>query len=646
MNTGTKYFFNRAPLLETPFTELPLGAIKPEGWLRNQLSIQAAGLTGHLDEFWDSVGSYSGWLGGTGENWERGPYYCDGLLPLAYLLDDEALIAKTRPWIEWTIGSQRPDGWFGPAANEDWWPRMVMLKVLVQYQEVTADSRVIPFMSRYFRYMKDRIDEVPLRDWGRARGGEYLYSLYWLYNRTGEAFLLELAETIFRQTLDWTGIFTEFPFVKPTDFYYNWQKIARHNWDEINNLMQYHATHVVNVVMGIKEPGLYYQQSRDPRHREAVFKGIAALARYHGQVAGNVAGDEHLSGTNPSRGSELCSVVEYMFSLETQLKMASNSRLGDLLEKIAYNALPAAFGKDMWSHQYDQQPNQVLVTKAKRDWFNNNEEANLFGLEPHFGCCTANMHQGWPKLVEHFWLATADRGLAAMVYGPCRVEAEVGSGVTVRIDEITNYPFNGRIEFRLHCPVKIKFPLMLRIPAWCQGAEVKINGAVFNRPDAGGFRIIDREWQDQDQISLELTFEVRTVSRYRDSVALERGPLVFALRIGEEWRQLKGIQPHADWEVYPTTPWNYALAVDSDHPEGSVRVLCNDLKYQPFDPENSPVELRITGRRLPDWKLEANSAGELPQSPVVSGEPDEELVLVPYGAAKLRITEFPRLKGE
>ncbi|MBC7925536.1 MAG: hypothetical protein H7039_07750, partial [Bryobacteraceae bacterium] len=134
---------NRAPLVRTPYALLPLGSVKPAGWLERQLRIQADGLTGHLEEFWPDLGPKSAWLGGSGEGWERGPYYLDGLVPLAYLLDDPKLIERSRKWLNWTLDNQRPDGSIGPVANKDWWPNFVMLKVLTQYQEATGDKRVI-----------------------------------------------------------------------------------------------------------------------------------------------------------------------------------------------------------------------------------------------------------------------------------------------------------------------------------------------------------------------------------------------------------------------------------------------------------------------------------------------------------------------
>ena len=140
------YLQNRAPLKPNPYINLPLGAIKPKGWLHTQLVKMKTGMTGQLDEQYSKVlGSRNGWLGGDGDVWERGPYWIDGLVPLAYILDDNELKNKIRPWIEWSIKNQQPDGYFGPVpqvpepADEDglqrgrasdWWPKMVMLKVL------------------------------------------------------------------------------------------------------------------------------------------------------------------------------------------------------------------------------------------------------------------------------------------------------------------------------------------------------------------------------------------------------------------------------------------------------------------------------------------------------------------------------------
>jgi uncharacterized protein len=277
------YIQNETPLKKTPLVELPLGAIEPKGWIKEQLAIQAEGLTGKLSEHWDDVGPNSGWLGGTGESWERGPYYLDGLLPLAYLLKDEELIRKVQPWVEWTLNSQRENGQFGPLTNDDWWSRMVMLKVLMQYEEVTGDDRVIPFMTKYFEYQKKHINERPLSNWAEARGGENILCIQWLYNRTGQKWLLDLAGIIMSQTIDWTEIYTNFPF---------WRYQTRFD----------HRIHVVNVAMSIKYPALFYLLTGNEKERNASLKGINSLMTYHGQMHGMFSGDEWLAGTHPSQG--------------------------------------------------------------------------------------------------------------------------------------------------------------------------------------------------------------------------------------------------------------------------------------------------------------------------------------------------------
>src|SRR5580698_11313581 len=203
---------NRAPLDSSAFYFLPLGSIRPGGWLKDQLQIQARGLSGHLDETWADVGPNSGWLGGTGESWERGPYFLDGLVPLAYLLDNQRLKAKAQKYIDWTLNHQSPDGMIGPTTNIDWWPRMVMIKALAQYQEATGDARVIPALTRYFSYQLKELPNRPLRDWGKFRWQDNALIALWLYNRTGDPHLIELVRLVHQQGYDWQAQFADFKY--------------------------------------------------------------------------------------------------------------------------------------------------------------------------------------------------------------------------------------------------------------------------------------------------------------------------------------------------------------------------------------------------------------------------------------------------
>jgi uncharacterized protein len=628
---------NRAPLGANVFYLLPLGSIRPAGWLRRQLQIQANGLGGHLDETWPDVGPNSGWLGGTGEAWERGPYFLDGLVPLAYLLADPALKAKAQKYVDWTLNNTASTGMIGPKGNDDWWPRMVMLKVLTQYHEATGDSRVIPVMDRYFAYQSSELPKRPLEAWGKYRWQDEVLSVAWLYNRTGKRDLLHTAQLLHDQGYEWRSQFENFQYKEK-------QTAAMLKIKEgaplPNRGME---THGVNNAMGLKSSAVWGLFSKNDADRAGVSRQLETLDEYHGIPNGMFSADEHLAGRNPSQGIELCAVVEQMFSLEQALAILGDAALGDRLEKIAFNALPGAFTDDMWAHQYDQEPNQIQCSLRQRPWSTNGPESNLYGLDPNFGCCTANMHQGWPKLTSSLWMSDGEGGLVASVYAPSEVHATVGRGTPVVIEEETMYPFSGEIKLRIRSEESVHFPLRLRIPMWAEQSSVLVNGKRVGTPQAGSFAVIERRWQPNDQIEINLPMKPRLTHGYHKSATVERGPLIFSLAISEQWEKFRTRGMTADWAVNPKSDWNYALAVNPCTADSALSVVEHSSAKDVFTLEGAPVHIVAKGKKIPEWKEEDGVALPVPQSPVQSNEPVETLKLVPYAAAKLRITAFPEL---
>jgi uncharacterized protein len=615
---------NRAPLALTPYRPLPLTSVRPRGWLKRQLQIQAEGLSGHVEDIWKDLGPESGWLGGAGESWERGPYYLDGLVPLAYLLDDPILIARARKWLDWTLSNQRPDGSIGPAKDSDWWPKFVMLKALTQYQEATGDPRVIPLIERYFAYQAAQLDQNPLREWAIWRWQDQALSVIWLYNRNGDPKLLEFIRKLHDQGFYWPNQFEDFAYR---------EKVA--------GKQRTLGTHGVNNCQGFKTGAIWWQITNDQSDLDGLYNQFRMLDQYHLQPSGLHSGDEHYAGLDPSQGTELCSVVETMFSLEQIVAATGDGAFADRLEKVAYNALPATFTHDMWGHQYHQQANQVLVSRAKRNWTSSGPDSNLFGLEPNFGCCLANMHQGWPKFAASLWMGTNDDGLAAIAYAPSEVTCVVRGGAEVTVVEETDYPFREDIRLTVNPQRPVEFPLDLRIPGWASAASVRVNGAPIPGLKPGRFHKIERRWHQGDKVELLFPMDVRISHWWHDSVAVERGPLIYSLKIRERWTKVTERAPAPDWAVEPTTPWNYALLLDAAHPENSFKVEERTIGQYPFSSEGVPVVVNAKARRLPGWTLVDNSAGPVPSSPVSSTELIETVELIPYGSAKLRITAFP-----
>lgn len=631
------YVSNRAPLQPQQFIKLPAGTIQPEGWLKQQLELQRNGLNGHLGEIsaWLQKKD-NAWLETGGQwGWEEVPYWLRGYANLAYIVQDNEMMNEARFWIENILKSQREDGNFGPVhsndGKQDFWPNMIVLWIMQSYYEYSNDERVIDFMTKYCNYLLTVPDEDFLYSyWENSRGGDNLWSVAWLYNRTGDRNLLTLGEKIHKNTADWTKS-TQLP-----------------NW------------HNVNVAQCFREPATYFMFTGDSSMLSASYNVQSLVRRAFGQVPGGMFGaDENarIGFFDPRQGTETCGFVEQMASDEIMLQISGDPYWAENCEDVAFNSYPAALMPDYKALRYITSPNHV-VSDSKNHHPGIDNSGPFLSMNPFSSrCCQHNHGFGWPYYTENLIYATPDNGLAAILYNACKAKVKVGNGTEVTIQEQTNYPFEETIRFTLTTPENVTFPLYLRVPSWCKNASITVNGEKLNADlIAGKYARITREWSDADEIVLTVPMEInyRQWQVNKNSVSVDYGPLSLSLKIDEDYQQKDSRetaigdskwQEGADasawptYEIYPASSWNYALQTSAP-----ITVERKEWPFNnnPFTLTTVPLEFKAKGRLIPEWKVdEYGLCGVLPYEDARKAEAVDEITLIPMGAARLRIASFP-----
>ncbi len=591
--------------------------IKPEGWLYKQLRIQAEGLSGNLHKIWPDIRN-SKWIGGNREGWERVPYWLDGFIPLAYLLENEEMIATAKKYIDAIISAQEDDGWICPCkkgkrALYDTWAVQLICKTLKVYYDCSGDERIpdviYKILKNYYELLKS--GKIHLFMWGKYRWFETFIPLNFLYEKYPEEWIKDLAKILKEQGFDYNTA-TE-----------SWRKPS-HVWKL--------KTHIVNMAMMLKAEAVSHALLGE-EYSDNAEKLRTILDKYNGTAFEGFTGDEVLSGLDPTRGTELCAVVEQMYSYEEIFAHTGDNKWAERLEILAFNALPATLTEDMWTHQYVQMVNQIACQKTMimAPFSTNGPEAHTFGLEPNFGCCTANFNQGWPKFALTPFMHNGNTIINSVILPSVLND----NGVTIRLE--TNYPFENKMHYYIEADKDFDF--VIRIPSFAK--NLKVNGENAEIKDLE-FKIK----QGKTEIEIEFSATPFLKERPNNLYALQMGSLLFSVPIDYEKkiieRTKKGSErkfPYCDYQFIPKTPWNYGYS-DTD-----FQIKFNSVGDIPFSQDNPPITIKANMQQI-NWGLKSPYKSVCRKTPkstkAISAV--KEIELCPYGCARLRMTEMPVLK--
>ena len=618
------------------FIPLKPGAIHPEGWLKDWANSAANGITGQLDA-WDAVfeHGYKGYHfqaqgvkeNGTGWPLEQCAYWLDGLVRLAYILEDEKLIEKAKsrldPVVEGVLKGGDSFIYWQPKSilNDTFnnWSHSHMGRALVAYYQATGEKRILNALVKVYREYP--LPDMPTDEFAPVSGAVNLDPLFDTYAMSGDVKVLQNAlayasrETFHQLTKDWAS--GKAPDGHGVIFYEN-----------------------------VRVPALLYPWTGEKSYLDATLRTLEIKNQRHGLPVGLVSSEECLAGTGSTRHIETCNVACGPWTYNWLLRITGAASHADRMEQVFFNAAPVTVSRDFKLLSYYQTSNRVgTVLPGEKPRFGIYMYSKL-GRGPK--CCVGNSNRIVPNFIMHMWMATIDGGLAATMYGPCKLKTTIGE-IPVTINAETIYPFEQSIRMTVETPNPVSFPLHLRIPSWCAAPKIKINNKfVAINVNANGFVVIKREWKNNDNVVLDFPMQpiIKTGREnpfpsggyhQRDLSKLTQinnpyacvyyGPLLFSLPVED-------VNPN---EITKNAIWNYALNVDPQKAQSEIKILREAMPTKWEWPLNAPLKLTVPAVEF-DWKPIGTQP--LPKQPVEGGKPTT-VTLVPYGCTKYRISMFP-----
>lgn len=649
------------------FTPLKLGQVMPAGWMKNELDIQASGLAGYMDEFYEPVNNTQ-WLGGTSthEDWtEIFPYVLDGYVPQAILTQRADQLAKVEKWLNFILATaERQNGWLGPNipgndAGMVYWPRWPILLSMFQWYEYTGNTTMITASLTWLHEAQTRVNANNPGigyEWTGVRMQDWIFIMQYLIDLAGQpgspvpssevpflfSFMTQL-QGLGQKVQDWEN---------------NWWVDGKFPTEAVRDCTL--TNHGVNQGQAVKSGATLYRIAGDPLGYQSSYRRMQLLDTYHGVPTGVFQADEHLAGNMPSHGTETCTVVELMWSYNIIHETFGDSIFAERSEKIAYNALPGSMTKDMWARVYLQQMNEpVSVIQNNHVWISDGPAAIIYSLEGNYACCTSNFPQGWPKFVArmvHTVPVTQDAFVVSLL-GPVTATLPNGAHLSVAGD----YPFEDVLTFTVTSApgVTSPTPLHVRIPSWSTSGTLSVNGGspISVSDYAGTVYRVPLPPTITGAATYTVVFNTNPAIRvdywFNGTVAVHRGALVYALQLGEVFSTLQHYAFNSsDYAIVQpsntTIPWNAALVLDPTSPESYLTFeRAGPTPSVPYSSQEHSVLIKGKAVAVNTWGYaQDGSAAPPPASPVDCSAPGAcgqpiDVVLVPYGTTHLRMTEMP-----
>lgn len=610
--------------------DIGIEGMKAEGWMKEVLTTQRNGLTGHI-QVAGAPFDKEGWGDATQkkmdrwEDFEQTGYWADGALRCGYLIDDPELTRRVKEWVDFQIDHPKEDGFIGPELH-NLWPHVVFFRVIMAEYSRNPSPRIIKALSNHYKNAarSQTLIKTGGPEWDfNERTMLHIEMLCWLYQQTNDAFFIEKAEDTYKAFCSRKSPFTMQAFLS----------------DEVP------IVHSVSSFETLKIPVILYINTGKKEYLDAAIHGIQKVYKYHGLADGIPSGNEAHDGNMPNEVHETCCVSDAQWALGYFLQATGDVQWADLMEKICFNAAFSVVWKDFKSLQYYSSPNQVIArNNSSFCMYVGGQDRMAYRVAHGPACCNGNMNRMIPLFCSRQWMKKGDNGIVAAMYAPSSFTTKLkGSKNEITIQEETNYPFEETIRFRMKMKRSTPFSFWLRIPQWCKGASITVNGqAVDIVCKAGTFVEVQRKFSDGDIIELKLPMKAKSVSMPYDGVAFERGPLVFSLNVKAqeeitETREHDGIKFQSRI-LTPLSEWNYA-PVDAEN----IEVVNSNDYSNLWNPETTPVRLKVKAVTVTNWQLYRDNFTPYMPSVIRKGE-EKVIELVPVGTTVLRMTVFPDIR--